>query len=757
MIPTKLLQLYKEHTNEEPLKCEKIAGGGSNREYYRLTSADAQRTMIGAIGTSQEENESFVYLSRHLQERGLPVPMVYAVSEDRGAYLQADLGAISLYDALKEGRECSAGYSPEDIVLLERTIRLLPKIQVEGGKGMDFGKCYPQDAMNEQNVLFDLNYFKYCFLKTTVVDFNEMKLEADFQDMARHLGISTDKYFMYRDFQARNVMLVNGTEPYFIDYQGGRRGPLQYDLVSFLWQASSHFSKELREHLINVYIESLREYITFDEEEFRRSIPQWVLFRTLQVLGAYGFRGKFERKKYFLDSIPAAIENLKDVLEIENSCPYPYIYKVLKTMVSLPEFNTDVVANTAVIPNNKQSGLKVRVFSFSYKKGIPSDNSGNGGGYVFDCRSTHNPGRYEPYKKLTGLDKPVIDFLEKDGEITIFLESVYKLAEAHVERYIQRGFTSLMFCFGCTGGQHRSVYSAQHLAQHLNEKYGIEVEITHREQSIHSVLHAKKKAMIFAAGLGSRLKPITDHMPKALVEIAGKPLIEHVLRKLVLAGFNDIVINVHHFADMIEKWKEELAKNTFFKDKNIKISFSDEREQLLETGGGIWHAKDLLCENNPGHKVLIHNVDILSNLDIDKFCQFADNAVDACLVVSKRKTARYFVFNNEMQLVGWTNISTSEVKSPFSEVHEALANRESDSLDTNDYHLRAFAGIHLINTSIIKYMSEWPEKFSITDFYLKQCEKLVIKGYSQENLSILDVGKLDSINEAECFINKTQE
>lgn len=754
----RLVQLYRTLTGESSCKCERISGGGSNRSYYRLSTENGTFKMIGAVGTSLEENNAFIALSKHFASLSLPVPKIYAVSDDGLAYLQSDLGSISLYDALKEGRESYSGYQPKDIVLLEKTIRMLPRMQVLGGESLDFSVCYPQESMDEQNVLFDLNYFKYCFLKTTSVDFNEMKMEQCFKSMAKDLSNEPSNYFMYRDFQARNVMLTDEGEPQFIDYQGGRRGPLQYDLVSFLWQASSHFDSNLREHLIDVYLNALQEYLDVDVATFKTSIAQWVLFRTLQVLGAYGFRGRFERKKYFLDSIPLAIENLREILKSENSCPYPYLYKVLNEMTELPEFNDNKAAAKPSVSNYEGKGeLKVRIFSFSYKKGIPTDNSGNGGGYVFDCRSTHNPGRYEPYKKLTGLDTPVIEFLENDGEILVFLDSVYKLADAHVERYMQRGFTSLMFSFGCTGGQHRSVYSAQHLAEHLNEKYGIEVDITHREQCIHAVLPARRKAMIFAAGMGTRLKPITDHMPKALVEIAGKPLIEHVLRKLVLAGFNDIVINVHHFADMIEKWKEELAKNTFFKDKNIKISFSDEREQLLETGGGIWHAKDLLCENNPGHKILIHNVDILSNLDIDKFCQFADNTVDACLVVSKRKTARYFVFNNEMQLVGWTNISTGEVKSPFSEVHEALANRESDSLDTKDYHLRAFAGIHLINTSIIKYMSEWPEKFSITDFYLKQCEKLVIKGYSQENLSILDVGKLDSINEAECFINKTQE
>ena len=749
----RLVQLYNSLTGQSSCKCERIAGGGSNRSYYRLSSQDGVATMIGAIGTSLEENNAFIALSKHFASLSLPVPTIYAVSDDGLAYLQSDLGSTSLYDALKEGRESATGYQAKDITLLEKTIRLLPRLQVVGGELLDYSVCYPQESMDEQNVLFDLNYFKYCFLKTTEVDFNEMKLEQCFKSMAKHLSNESSNYFMYRDFQARNVMLTDDGEPQFIDYQGGRRGPLQYDLVSFLWQASSHFDASLREHLIDVYLESLQEYIPVDVVKFKASIAQWVLFRTLQVLGAYGFRGRFERKKYFLDSIPLAIENLREILKSEDSCPYPYLYKVLCQLVDSPEFNTNKTASPSISQYDGKGELRVRIFSFSYKKGIPADNSGNGGGYVFDCRSTHNPGRYEPYKKLTGLDTPVIECLENDGEILVFLDSIYKLAEAHVERYMQRGFTSLMFCFGCTGGQHRSVYSAQHLAEHLNQKYGIEVDITHREQGIHTILPARRKAMIFAAGMGTRLKPLTDHMPKALVEISGKPLIEHVLRKLVFAGFNDITINVHHFADMIEQWTQNFHKINEFSEVDIKLNISDERHELLETGGAIAHARNLLTEANPSKKVLIHNVDILSNVNLSEFNKFFDNtSADACLLVSARKTARYFVFNDDMRLVGWTNISTGEIKSPFDEVHKTLARRQQDELDVENLHLRAFSGIHLINTDIINSMSSWPKKFSITDFYLNACKDIVITGYEQADLKLMDVGKLNTIQEAEQFI-----
>lgn len=750
----RLAQLYKTLTGESSCKCEKISGGGSNRSYFRLSSKNGTFMMIGAIGTSVEENNAFIALTKHFASLSLPVPKIYAVSDDGLAYLQSDLGNTTLYDALKEGRESSSGYQPADISLLEKTIRLLPRMQVLGGKSLDYSVCYPQESMDEQNILFDLNYFKYCFLKTTNVDFNEMKLEQCFKSMAKDLSNEPSNYFMYRDFQARNVMLTDEGEPQFIDYQGGRRGPLQYDLVSFLWQASSHFDSNLREHLIDVYLNALQEYVDVDVTKFKASIAKWILFRTLQVLGAYGFRGRFERKKYFLDSIPLAIENLREILKSENSCPYPYLYKVLHEMTELPEFNENKTAAMPSVSQYEGKGeLKVRIFSFSYKKGIPADNSGNGGGYVFDCRSTHNPGRYEPYKKLTGLDTPVIEFLENDGEILVFLESVYKLADAHVERYMQRGFTSLMFSFGCTGGQHRSVYSAQHLAEHLNDKYGIEVDITHREQGIHDVLPARRKAMIFAAGMGTRLKPITDHMPKALVEISGKPLIEHVLAKFVSSGFNDITINVHHFADMIEQWVKNLSHNKSFNTHNIRINISDERQMLLDTGGAIVHAKQLLTQANPDKKVLIHNVDILSNIDLTTFYSYAKSTIsDVCLVVSKRITSRYFIFDDKMQLVGWLNNASGEIKSPYTEVHSLLKDKPKELLDYSNYHLRAFSGIHLLNTDIISLMSSCPEKFSITDFYINSCKDIVIHGYEQSDARLIDVGKIDSLQDAETFI-----
>ena len=483
----RLKALFRSCCGNEAAAVTPITGSGSNRRYFRLTGIDGH-TLIGVIGTSKEENHAFIYLAQHFWHQQLPVPHVLAMTADGCRYLQNDLGSRSLFDALKAGREAGGCYSEAEVKLLRRTIALLPALQYKGAEGLDFNQCYPLATMDRQSILFDLNYFKYCFLKATGLDFHEVRLEEDFQRMAEDLLAHPSDTFLYRDFQARNVMLDGKGNPYFIDFQGGRRGPVQYDLASFLWQASARYPQALREELINVYLQALREYTEVDETQFREQLQLFVLFRLLQVLGAYGFRGYFERKKHFLVSIPPAIQNLRELLPNLKDSPYPYLLQVLCELTCLPRFAPVTSGEASVSRYDGQGSLVVDVFSFSYRKGIPEDTSGNGGGYVFDCRSTHNPGRYEPYKQLTGLDEPVIRFLEEDGEILTFLESVYRLADAHVERYLQRGFTHLMFSFGCTGGQHRSVYSAQHLAEHLHRKFGIEVHITHREQHITQTL-----------------------------------------------------------------------------------------------------------------------------------------------------------------------------------------------------------------------------------------------------------------------------
>lgn len=470
-----LAQLYQSYTGEAPTSIEPLPGAGSNRKYFRLKGKES---LIGVYGTSTEENRAFIYMARHFSQKGLPVPRILAEAADQSAYLQDDLGDISLFQFIKQGRE-SGNFSDEETNILKQTIRLLPQIQFEGNKEMNFSYCYPLATFNHRSVLWDLNYFKYCFLKATGLEFQENLLEDDFERMADTLLQIEPQVFMYRDFQSRNVMIREG-KPYFIDFQGGRKGPFYYDVASFLWQAKANYPDSLRQELLDEYLDALRPYHTIDKEQFLTTLRHFVLFRTLQVLGAYGFRGYFEKKAHFIQSVPYAIENLRQLLETDFP-EYPYLCLMLRKLTELPQF--------ASIRNRRK--LTVRVMSFSYKKGIPEDPSGNGGGYVFDCRAVHNPGKYEQYKQLTGRDKPVIDFLEQDGEILQFLEHVDALADAHVQRFLERGFTNLSICFGCTGGQHRSVYSAEHVAHHLNEKFGVRIRLIHREQHIEQILEPR--------------------------------------------------------------------------------------------------------------------------------------------------------------------------------------------------------------------------------------------------------------------------
>ncbi len=496
--------LYKSTFGSEPTFINQLTKAGSNRTYCRMGSE--VDTVIGCIGTSAEENATFIYMARHFESHGLPVPHIISVSDDGMAYLQEDLGDTSLFDLIAEGRK-AGHYGEAEVELLKRTLRQLPHLQFRGAEGFDFTRCYQCTEMDATCVMFDLNYFKYCFLKLADVQFGEYELEKDFRRLTESITSQSSDTFLYRDFQARNVMIRNG-EPYMIDFQGGRRGPIYYDVASFLWQASSRFSDELRMCLIDEYLSELRTYCELPHDEFLRNLKVFVFFRTLQVLGAYGFRGLWEKKRHFIDSIPHAIANLTQLVEEGVADNYPELRRIaLRLAASKYAQTTDKELTTqcdkelakSLLQNDttyvaaKKKPLVVRVFSFSYKKGIPADESGNGGGYVFDCRATHNPGRYEPYKKLTGLDKPVIDFLETDGEILRQLDSMYRLVDFHVARYVERGFTNLMISCGCTGGQHRSVYSAQHIGEYIAEKYGVEVHINHREQGITQVIDSKQK------------------------------------------------------------------------------------------------------------------------------------------------------------------------------------------------------------------------------------------------------------------------
>ena len=471
-----LKKLYAHYTGFQADEVRELPPlSGSNRRYFRFFG---KKNLIGVSGTSEDENNAFIYMAGHFRKKGLPVPEVYCHSDDKLFYLQEDLGDTLLFNAIEKGRQ-NCMFDEGERRLLHKTISLLPSIQVLGAEGFEFSRCYPHPEFDSRSIMWDLNYFKYCFLKATGMEFQENRLEDDFHQMCNVLLQDCSATFLYRDFQSRNVMIKDG-EPYFIDFQGGRKGPVYYDVASFLWQAKANYPKELRDELLSSYIKALRAYIPVDEADFRNQLRHFVLFRTLQVLGAYGFRGYFEKKPHFIQSVPFAIDNLRELL-YEGYSEYPYLYDILRKLTALKQFSEE----------HKKRILEVKIFSFAYKKGIPDDSSGNGGGFVFDCRVINNPGKYERYNVFTGLDEPVIRFLEEEGEVTTYLNHIYMLVDTSVKRYLDRGFTNLLVCFGCTGGQHRSVYCAQHLAEHLHKKFGIKVSLIHREQNIEQIFETR--------------------------------------------------------------------------------------------------------------------------------------------------------------------------------------------------------------------------------------------------------------------------
>lgn len=484
-----LYRLFAGYTGREPESVREVGSSGSPRKYLRMRAGDT--TLIGSAGTDADENRAFFTIGRNLRGHGIAVPEVLAVSEDGMCYLQQDLGEKNLF-GLIDAERGRGEMSPGLMETLRATMSALPKIQFEGARGLDWNVCYPEPYFGRTTVMFDLNYFKYCFLKSTGLPFNEILLQKDFERLSDDLCSDGTETFMYRDFQSRNVMIHDG-KPWFIDFQGGRRGPVHYDVASFLWQARAGFPDAMKRILLDTYLEALGEYMPdVRREQFMDRLGLFVLFRTLQVLGAYGFRGYFEGKDHFIRSVPAAIANLRGLLEGRDlttagkTCPfssYPYLSDTLARLAALPRFAPEVPGGAQL-----SKGLVVDVYSFSFRKGIPEDHSGNGGGYVFDCRSTHNPGRIPYYRQFTGLDPEVISFLENDGEITDFLSNVYPIVDHHVGRFVERGFDHLQIAFGCTGGQHRSVYCAQHTAEHIKERFGVCVHLVHREQGIDKVL-----------------------------------------------------------------------------------------------------------------------------------------------------------------------------------------------------------------------------------------------------------------------------
>ena len=446
-----LKELYKKEYGCEPQSMVRLTGDGSNRVYYRMAGV---ADVMGAVGISAEENRAFVALSKAFITSGVNAPKVLAVSDDGLCYLQEDLGNETLYSALQDARSKGV-FGAADVKLLCNVVSLLPRIQFGVAQHFDFSLCYPVSDFNERVIMWDLNYFKYCFLKGVGIEFNENRLEDEFERLTALLLSDNDNVFLYR-------------EPYFIDFQGGRRGPIYYDIASFVGQSRARYSEGAVSAMVDAYITALKEYRSVDREHFMQMLLLFRVFRLLQNLGAYGYRGLFERKKAFVESIPAALEQLDSLLG-SDGVDFPYIQSLVREISHLPMFVCDDI-----------KGLTVDVVSFSYKRGIPDDTSGNGGGFVFDCRAMPNPFWDESLRGFSGCDKPVVDFFEQHKDkVNCFLDAAEVLVRQSIEQYQKDGRELLMVAFGCTGGQHRSVYFAERMAERLAGIEGVEVVVAH--------------------------------------------------------------------------------------------------------------------------------------------------------------------------------------------------------------------------------------------------------------------------------------
>lgn len=474
-----LLTNYKRFYNTEPLRYKALTQAGSNRNYYRFF--DNSGTVIGVYSENVAETETFLYYSEVFAKLNLNIPNIYHVSEDKKCYFIQDFGDQSLLSIVeKETKE--SGFNDHIIELYKKSISALVEIQIKPDSLIDFSKAYSIGEFDKQSILFDLNYFKYYFLNVSGVSYDEKLLAEDFEGLADFLDRTGDKHFMFRDFQGRNI-LIKDDKPYFIDYQGGRRGAIHYDLASLLYQAKAKVPENIKTDLLDYYLKEVSKYLVTDKVKFTEQFYYYSYLRVLQTLGAYGRRGLIEKKAHFLESIPFAINNLKLLLENQ---PVLYKYKelnrVLLELVKSKQFDL-----------KKYDSFTINVMSFSYKKGLPNDPTGNGGGFIFDCRGILNPGRFPEYKSLTGRDREVIAFFENNTDIDIFIKDIIKLITPTIENYIDRNFNSLMLCFGCTGGQHRSVYCAENVFEYLKKNYNINLVLTHRELKIDKEVSIKEQ------------------------------------------------------------------------------------------------------------------------------------------------------------------------------------------------------------------------------------------------------------------------
>ncbi len=468
-VQKKLAELFERWAGEKATGIAPLPAHGSDRKYFRITGKT--RRAIGAYNPDRKENIAFLTFSRQFHDIGLPVPEIYAEDLDQNIYLEQDLGDVTLFSYLTEIRQ-QEGFSDRLIETYRKVVEWLPQFQIRAARELDFSVCYPRASFDRQSMLWDLNYFKYYFLKLAKIPFDEQSLEDDFQRFTDFLLQADRDFFLYRDFQSRNVMLVDG-EPYFIDYQGGRRGALQYDIASLLFDAKADVPQDVRDALLEHYIAAVQQLMPIDRERFLQYYYGYVYIRIMQALGAYGFRGFYERKTHFLRSVPYAIRNLE------------WLLRTAQLPVELPAltdaWNRLVRSSMLRQIGNADLRLTVRIQSFSYKRGIPWDDKGHGGGFVFDCRALPNPGRYPEYANLTGNDEPVIAFLDREEDVHQFLHHVNAIITQVIQNYQKRNFTDLMVAFGCTGGQHRSVYCANRLARYIKEHFDVDVEVRHRE------------------------------------------------------------------------------------------------------------------------------------------------------------------------------------------------------------------------------------------------------------------------------------
>jgi aminoglycoside/choline kinase family phosphotransferase len=466
-----LKKLFEEHFHAPPERVVPLQGelGGSGRKIIRL--ANEKVSAVGILYGVREENAAFLEFSKHFRRHGLPVPKIYAEDLDHGAYLEEDLGDTTLFEFLSKNRT-GDNIASQVVEAYRKVVAVLPRFQVEAGRDLDYSVCYPNPSFDRQSIAWDLNYFKYYFLRLAGILFNEQALEDDFTRLTEFLLSAPRDYFLYRDFQSRNILLRGGA-PFFVDYQGGRKGALQYDIASLLYDAKADLPPDLRQQLLDHYLDALAGFIPLDREAFLRHYHGYVYIRIMQALGAYGFRGFYERKVHFLQSVPYALKNLRWLLHhVRLPVPLPALMDAFKGMLA-----SEKLQGLATDADN----LVVRIFSFSFHQGLPKDESGNGGGFVFDGRSLPNPGREERFKTLTGKDAPVIDYLNQQETVHQFLASVLSLVDSSIANYQQRGFKNLMVSFGCTGGQHRSVFLAEQLAKRLRARNGLEVVVRHLE------------------------------------------------------------------------------------------------------------------------------------------------------------------------------------------------------------------------------------------------------------------------------------